>query len=132
MGFCVIHLTIVVLPIYGKINKQTEYDYLVGVMVTTRGGEALKLDGEIGMSVMEVIRNHGIDELQALCGGCCSCATCHVHVNPDHAHLLEQATDFENELLDCSDHRSPTSRLSCQLKLHEGLDGLSVTIAPED
>ena len=52
------------------------------VNVITREGEQIVLEGEEGLSVMEIIRDGGIDELLALCGGCCSCATCHVHVDP--------------------------------------------------
>jgi 2Fe-2S ferredoxin len=68
----------------------------------------------------------------ALCGGCCSCATCHVHVDPDFAALLPPMSEDENDLLDSSDHRNETSRLSCQIHLTAALDGLRVTIAPED
>ncbi|HWI87577.1 MAG TPA: 2Fe-2S iron-sulfur cluster-binding protein, partial [Sphingomonas sp.] len=52
------------------------------LIVVTREGEQREIEGEAGLSVMEVIRDAGIDELLALCGGCCSCATCHVHVDP--------------------------------------------------
>ena len=64
---------------------------------------------------MEVIRDAGIDELLALCGGCCSCATCHVHVDPDFAARLPPMSEDENDLLDSSDDRDETSRLSCQI-----------------
>jgi 2Fe-2S ferredoxin len=81
---------------------------------------------------MEAIRDAGIDELLALCGGCCSCATCHVFVDPDFADLLPTMTEDENDLLDSSDHRTAASRLSCQIPLSAALDGLAVRIAPED
>jgi len=55
------------------------------LIVVTREGETRTIEGETGLSVMEVIREAGIDELLALCGGCCSCATCHVHVDPGYA-----------------------------------------------
>ena len=58
------------------------------LIVVTREGEEREVEGEVGLSVMEVIRDAGIDELLALCGGCCSCATCHVHVDPDFADRL--------------------------------------------
>ena len=102
------------------------------LVVTTREGEEMTLDGQIGLSVMEVIRDAGIDELLALCGGCCSCATCHVLVDPDFADRLPTMSEDENDLLDSSDHRGETSRLSCQLPFDASLDGLRVTIAPED
>jgi len=81
---------------------------------------------------MENIRDNGFDELLALCGGCCSCATCHVHVDPAFADRLEPMSEDENDLLDSSDHRNETSRLSCQIQMTDALDGLKVTIAEED
>ena len=81
---------------------------------------------------MEVIRDSGFDELLALCGGCCSCATCHVYVDPAFAGSVEPMSEDENDLLDSSDHRNETSRLSCQIHLTDALDGLKVTIAQED
>jgi len=102
------------------------------LVVVTREGEESVLDVENGLSVMEAIRDNGIDELLALCGGCCSCATCHVYVDPAFAGLLPDMSDDENDLLDSSDHRDERSRLSCQLSITDELDGLTVTIAPED
>lgn len=58
------------------------------LIVVTRAGEEREINGEAGLSVMEVIRDGGIDEILALCGGCCSCATCHVHVDPAFADKL--------------------------------------------
>lgn len=102
------------------------------LIVVNRSGEEQAVEGDAGLSVMEVIRDNGFDELLALCGGCCSCATCHVYVDPAFAGKLPEISEDENDLLDSSDHRNETSRLSCQLTLNEDLDGLRVTIAPED
>ncbi len=90
------------------------------------------LSAVAGQSIMEVIRNAGIDEMMALCGGACSCATCHVHFTPDSYERLPEMSVDENELLDSSSHRAATSRLSCQIRLNETLSGLNVTIAEED
>lgn len=100
--------------------------------VTTRDGETRALEAPVGMSVMEVIRDSGIDELLALCGGVCSCATCHVYVDPQSAHGAPAMSEDENDLLDSSSHRGEHSRLSCQIRLNDGVSGLRVTIAPED
>lgn len=100
--------------------------------VITREGEARVLDGEAGLSVMEVIREGGIDELLALCGGNCSCATCHVHVDPAHLDRLPPMGLDEDDLLDSVDDRDATSRLSCQIPFEDSLDGLVVTIAAEE
>ncbi|MEJ7933266.1 2Fe-2S iron-sulfur cluster-binding protein [Sphingobium sp. AN558] len=102
------------------------------LIVVNRSGEEQTVDGQNGLSVMEVIRDSGFDELLALCGGCCSCATCHVYVDPAFADALPAISEDESDLLDSSEYRNETSRLSCQLVLEDGLDGLRVTIAPED
>ncbi|CAM5365791.1 2Fe-2S iron-sulfur cluster-binding protein [Sphingobium scionense] len=102
------------------------------LIVVNRDGAEQTVEGDKGLSVMEVIRDHGFDELLALCGGCCSCATCHVYVDPAFADALPAMSEDENDLLDSSDHRNDTSRLSCQVVLSDALDGLRVTIAPED
>jgi 2Fe-2S ferredoxin len=102
------------------------------LIVVNRAGEETTVEAGSGLTVMEAIRDNGFDELLALCGGCCSCATCHVHVDPAFAALLPAMSEDENDLLDSSDHRDATSRLSCQLPLTDALDGLRVTIAVED
>ena len=102
------------------------------LIVVTREGEEREVDGEAGLSVMEVIRDAGIDEILALCGGCCSCATCHVHVDPEFAAKLPPMSEDENDLLDSSETRDANSRLSCQIPFSDALDGLRVTIAEED
>jgi ferredoxin, 2Fe-2S len=81
---------------------------------------------------METLRDGGVDELLALCGGCCSCATCHVYVDPAFANRIPPMTEDENDLLDSSDHRLQSSRLSCQITMTAELDGLGVRVAPED
>ncbi len=105
---------------------------MVDIVVVDRSGTEHIVAADAGVSVMEAIRDAGLDELLALCGGCCSCATCHVIVDPDFAAALPPIGADEDDLLDSSDHRSPTSRLSCQLPVDEALAGLRVSIAPED
>ncbi|MEQ1688851.1 MAG: 2Fe-2S iron-sulfur cluster-binding protein [Sphingopyxis sp.] len=102
------------------------------LVVVSRDGSERAIAGDSGLSVMENIRDAGFDELLALCGGCCSCATCHVIVDPAFADVLPPMSEDEDDLLDSSAHRGPHSRLSCQLPFSEALDGLRVTIAPED
>lgn len=100
--------------------------------IIQRDGTARSVEGADGHSVMELIRDGGIDELLALCGGCCSCATCHVFVPAEFADRLPPMSEDENDLLDSSDHRTERSRLSCQLPFSADLDGLTIEIAPED
>lgn len=100
--------------------------------VTLRSGETRSIPAKPGNSVMETIRDAGIDEIMAICGGCCSCATCHVYVAEKDWDRLAPASQEEAELVEFSEHPSPRSRLSCQIRMSDTLDGLSVTIAPED
>ncbi len=100
--------------------------------VVNRDGEESTIEVEDGLTVMEAIRDNGFDELLALCGGCCSCATCHIHVDAGAMDKLPTMSEDEDDLLESSDHRNKTSRLSCQIPFTVDLDGLKVTIAPED
>ncbi|EGD57337.1 ferredoxin [Novosphingobium nitrogenifigens DSM 19370] len=100
--------------------------------VVNRAGEETTIEASTGLTVMEAIRDNGFDELLALCGGCCSCATCHVYVDPAFAGQFGAMSEDENDLLDSSEHRNETSRLSCQLSITDALDGARITIAPED
>ncbi len=102
------------------------------LLVTTREGVQTRVTGEAGVSVMEVIRDNDFDELLALCGGSCSCATCHVYVDEAFLDRLSPVGEDENELLESSSHRKVNSRLSCQVPFGANLDGMAVTIAPED
>jgi 2Fe-2S ferredoxin len=100
--------------------------------IVGRDGTEKIIEGKKGWSVMENIRDAGFDELLALCGGCCSCATCHVHVDPDWRDRLPKLSADEDDLLDSSSDRDAGSRLSCQIEFSDALDGLRVTIAQED
>ena len=100
--------------------------------IVGRNGTERTVAARTGWSVMEIIREAGFDELLALCGGCCSCATCHVHVDPEWAGRLKPISADEDDLLDSSSDRDETSRLSCQIDFGPELDGLRVTIAKED
>ena len=102
------------------------------LIVTTTEGEERELDVGSGFTVMQAIRDAGIDELLALCGGSCSCATCHVYVDASFLSALPVMSEDENGLLDSSSHRKENSRLSCQIPLSADLSGLRVRIAPAD
>ncbi len=102
------------------------------LIVVNRDGSEQEIEGKSGLSVMEIIRDAGFDELLALCGGCCSCATCHIHVDPAFAEKIAPMSEDENDLLDSSSHRNGESRLSCQVPFSDALDGLRVVIAEED
>lgn len=103
---------------------------MVEIVVTKRDGEQLTLDATSGFTLMESVRDDG--DLQALCGGMCSCATCHVYVDDRFENILPPISEDEEQLLDGSEHRRESSRLSCQITLTEAMNGLRITIAPED
>lgn len=102
------------------------------INIRLRNGQITAVHAEEGLSIMEAIRNEGVDELLALCGGCCSCATCHIYVDDDWLDHFTAPSAYEDELLESSSSRLPTSRLACQLIIDQHMMGLSVTIAPED
>lgn len=102
------------------------------ITVVDQSGSEKAIEAAEGRTLMEVIRDGGFDELLALCGGCCSCATCHVHIDPAFMDKLPKMSEDEDDLLDSSDHRNEFSRLSCQVPVTGALDGLKVTIAQED
>ena len=102
------------------------------VIVTDRSGVEEALDIRPDLTLLQTITDAGISVLLALCGGVCSCATCHVYVEGSPADALTPMSDDESSLLDGSSHRQANSRLSCQIRMSAALDGLRVTIAPED
>jgi 2Fe-2S ferredoxin len=82
-------------------------------------------DAVVGESAMQVATGNGIDEIVAECGGNAMCATCHVYVDENWIGRLAAMGDEENALLDgVATERQPGSRLSCQIKIEQGLDGL--------
>lgn len=101
------------------------------ITVVTPAGQQSKLDAYSGMTLMETLRDAGFDDIQALCGGTCSCATCHVFIDPAFMDRLTPMSADEEDLLSAVDARSPQSRLSCQIVIDDNLDGMEVTIAPE-
>ena len=102
------------------------------LIVSTRQGVVTELPSPAGDSVMEAIRDAGFDEMLAICGGCLSCATCHVYVDERFLAALPPMQPDEDSLLEGSDHRLANSRLACQLPLAKAPEGLAVRIAPAD
>ncbi len=101
------------------------------ILLTDREGGTHDVDGETGMKLMEAIRD--IDNsVEAICGGLCSCATCHVYVDDAWLAKLRPIDDDEEELLDSLEGRRDNSRLSCQIELVAELDGIAVTVGPEE
>ncbi len=98
------------------------------IHVTDQDGKKHTLEGAVGWRVMEVIRDYGVP-IKAECGGCCSCATCHVYVDEAWLDKLPEKQDEELDMLDDAFDVEDNSRLSCQLILSPELEGLEVTLA---
>jgi 2Fe-2S ferredoxin len=99
--------------------------------VVDRDGVEHEVDAKPGLKVMETLRelDYGV---AAICGGMCSCATCHVYVDPEWTSKLPEPMSDERELLTELSHHERNSRLSCQIEFTNELAGLRVTIAPDE
>lgn len=95
-------------------------------------GEHATVSGSSGDSLLQILLEAGAEGIGGLCGGSCSCGTCHIYVEKTFFDRLAAATPDEHSLLDCSDYRLPTSRLACQILFDDRLDGMTVTVAPQD
>ena len=88
--------------------------------------ESHEVELEVGTSLMQGAVDNMIDGILAECGGCCSCATCHCYIEESWQDKVDPASDMETDLLDCVTDPKDTSRLSCQIKVTDALDGLIV------
>lgn len=99
---------------------------MVKVTYVEPDGAQHEVEAQAGHSVMEAAIKHGVAGIDADCGGACSCATCHVSVDAAWFERVGVPGDVEESMLDFAPVRTPTSRLSCQIKLRPELDGLVV------
>jgi ferredoxin, 2Fe-2S len=90
-------------------------------------GSAQTVEAEIGTTVMEAAIKNGIPGIVAECGGACACATCHVYVDEAFMSLVGDPQPMEEDMLDFAYDVRPNSRLSCQIRVREDIDGLVVT-----
>ena len=91
------------------------------------GGERVEVEAPLGLSVLEIAHRNNID-LEGACEGSLACSTCHVIVDPEWYDVLEGASEDEEDMLDLAFGLTHTSRLGCQIKMTEELDGLTVTL----
>ena len=99
------------------------------INVIDMNGDTQKLEYAVGATLMELLRDHDYEQIVAICGGCCSCATCHVHIARDDFKRLQMIEEDEQVLIEYLDeYQADMSRLSCQIELGEEHDGLTVTI----
>ena len=90
-------------------------------------GAARTVEGEVGSTVMETAIKNGVPGIEAECGGACACSTCHVYVDEIWRAKVGEPSPMEADMLDFAFEVKPHSRLSCQIKVSEELDGLVVT-----
>ena len=102
------------------------------LIIVSRSGAESEIAATSGLTLMENIRDAGFGDRFAICGGSCSCATCHVIVDEAWTARVGGAHEDESDLLDGSEHRTASSRLSCQIEVTDALNGLRVTIAPPE
>ena len=100
------------------------------IFVKDREGIIHELEAEEGLVLMEIIRDAGLP-IEAACGGCAACATCHVYVDSTWETKLKAIEDDEESMLDQAFHVKSNSRLSCQIEYVESLNGIKLTLAPE-
>jgi 2Fe-2S ferredoxin len=106
-----------------------EFEANMKFTVVDKDGKEITLQGIDDWSVMEILRENGIEVL-AQCGGACACATCHVYVEDGWNEKLEGPSEEEIGMLDGAFDVKENSRLSCQIKCSAKLDGLKVKLAP--
>lgn len=94
----------------------------------TTDNNKIELEGESG-SLMALAVENGVSGIDGDCGGVCSCATCHVHVNPEHISKTGEASEIEKDMLELDDNANDYSRLCCQIEISEKLDGLIINVA---
>jgi len=97
------------------------------IIYTDASGAERKVEGKNGMTVMETAIKHNVPGIDADCGGACACATCHVYVDEAFIEKVGKPSAMEQSMLDFAENVKPNSRLSCQIKIRDDLDGLKVT-----
>ena len=91
-----------------------------------RAGTSRTVEAEVGSTVMEAAIKNGIPGIEAECGGACACATCHVYVEEEWREKTGEPSPMEEDMLDFGFDVRANSRLSCQIKVADDLDGLVV------
>ena len=114
------------------VNGLRNYAKLKGNMLTINfilaDGTEHAIDGEVGTPVMYLAKRNELSGILAECGGMCCCATCHVHIDPRWISKLPKMEDDEQETLEFAEGVDDMSRLSCQIKITDEMDGLTVHV----
>ena len=104
---------------------------MISITVKDLDGQVHEIQAREGEILMEVLREHEWG-VPAICGGLCSCGTCHVYLDPEWLDKFPPSDSDEQDLLDVFDSAESNSRLSCQMRIEADHDGLKLSIAPEE
>jgi ferredoxin, 2Fe-2S len=99
---------------------------MVKITFIDTAGTARTVEGEVGLTVMETAIKNAVPGIEAECGGACACSTCHVYIDDAWREKVGEPSPMEEDMLDFAYEVQPSSRLSCQIKVSEELDGLTV------
>ncbi|MGB3623901.1 2Fe-2S iron-sulfur cluster binding domain-containing protein [Ketobacter sp. MCCC 1A13808] len=99
------------------------------LQITDLSGIKTTLEAKSGDTLMESLRDNGYDEILAICGGVCSCSSCHVYIEPSWQAKTGSPCEDEHQLVSSTEHHRENSRLSCQITLTDDMDGMEVVIA---
>ena len=98
------------------------------VIFVLTNGERKEVEAPVGLSLLEVAHKNELFELEGACEGSLACSTCHVVVDPEFYDILPEATEDEEDMLDLAFGLTKTSRLGCQIRVSEELDGITVSL----
>ena len=107
-------------------RARSRWRIMVKITFIDSSGRSRDVDAETGSTVMETAVRNAVPEIEAECGGACACATCHVYVDPAWVAKTGKPEPMEEDMLDFAFDVQPTSRLSCQIKVRQDRDGLTV------
>ena len=109
-----------------ELVARANKDAMPKITFIEHDGTVHTVEAEIGSTVMETAQRNNVTSIVAECGGSCTCATCHVYVDEAWVAKTGEPSPMEEDMLDFAFEVKPTSRLSCQIKVTEALDGLVV------
>ena len=118
----------VIVPAVYRYNAKHPENQMPKLTIIAFDGTQYDFDVQNGSTVMENAVRNSIPGIEAECGGACACATCHVYVDEEWSATVGAPEAMEEDMLDFAYDVKPTSRLSCQIKMSEGLDGLVVHV----
>ncbi len=101
---------------------------MVKITYIQHNGDSKTVDAEVGMTVMETALKNDVPGIDAECGGACACATCHVYVDDAWVEKVGDKQETEEDMLDFAFEVTDNSRLSCQIKVTDALDGLVLRV----